>query len=537
MRNVVQALVDVQRQTVRQYRFRIELWDVLSTGAPTLGEIVSKTASFSYQLDVTGYVRGGVQLDEPGDRRASRLTCTLVDAAGLFHPVTGENAVWVQENQVVRLWEGDAHVDESQWVCTFTGHLRGQQGLTIDRSAVTLETTLVAYSRRAVPKYLKQTFVSQTYGRSVDYGTILQDVALTEMGLTAAELTRTPAVLGKVTQFTANSIVDISPLEALEKILETVGLVPDFDGEGILRAYSRDLRRSPDKIYEDLAQVISIGIPATETETYNQVRVVGLDATVQEQLQPEQALARATVPVGFWRPFHRVTVQWSNDRTLRARNTHLVVQTSVNDSILVAIGSETYNEADEFGGQIVVEIGTYVAGLLVLIGITLAVQAFVPDLVTVFGFGGSAGETIPVGRLLEAAAIQEIMFALTIQSSGVYEVRGQPVLPIYQELAAEMTIEGTPDWAVNAMEIKNDWLNDLPALQAIALLELLFETAQGKPRELVLVNDLTLEIGDIVQVPAQNNMRVWIESLTKTIGRGEMPVLRASGYLVPETAL
>jgi len=59
-------------------------------------------------------------------------------------------------------------------------------------------------------------------------------------------------------------------------------------------------------------------VAEADVEIYNSVSVIGLDKYLTEIEQPDQVLARATIPVGFWRPHHEVRVNWTTDKSLRA---------------------------------------------------------------------------------------------------------------------------------------------------------------------------------------------------------------------------
>ena len=532
MRTLPQALSSVMTSLQRQPRYQVLLYDVLSSGAPTVTAIVEGTASSAFQLNVTSNVHGGVTIEEPGDKRASHVTFNLSDHLGSFDPTSGTHATYLQENQVVHIKVGDATVSTGDYVGVFFGHIRGQVGFSIDRQSLRRETSLSVYGRRAVPRYLKRRFTSSTYANAVDFGTIMLDVARSEMSLDGDEVERFPAVVGALTQFSVNSIVDLTPIEALDKILEAIGLVSDFDGDGKLRTYNRDLRRAPDKVYPNLSLIGSVEIPQADSETYNSVKVIGLDKNITLLDQAEQALARATIPVGFWRPSHEVDVWWSDDRSLRAHHTVVSIETSVNNALMIHLGTEEYEETSEYGGRLTVSIVGFVLTLLGLITVSIALVFLIGDGVTT-----APGTTTPLGSLLQGAALGLIMFALAIVSSGIYEIRGIPILPVFKEISAVLTVEGTADFLVNQKEVQNDWINTHEHLLQIALIELLFEVAQGKPRDVTVVDDYSLEVGDIIQVPlGENPLRLWIDSLRRTIGREEVPLLQLSGYAIPSGA-
>jgi hypothetical protein len=541
MRSVSDQATAVYNSHIRQYRYAVYLIDVLGTGAPSWADIVASTttALSGFQLDVTSHVADGLSINEPGDGRASQLGMTLVSRDDLFAP-WGTYARYVQRGCVVRVREGDAGLDENQWTWTFSGHVRGQAGYSVDRDGLTKETEIRAYGRRATPKYLKQQFISKSYGRRVDYGQILSDIARNEMGLATSELSRLDTVLGRVTQFAANTIAEMTPLEASEKLLETVGKHMDFDGEGLLRLYSYDLTRAEDLRLTDLRTVQGIRIPSADTETYNAIGVKGLDKNLTEVKEPDQLLARASLTVGFWRPRHTEKVEWSEDRATRAENTRMKVLTSVTESLILGFGTEAYDEADAYSGTIRIDITGYLATLIALIAVTLLAQAVIPDEVipgipvvtdpaTGVGSTIGTGQTFSVGRLAQALTMMLITTTLSTISSGQYEIYGTVLVPVYKQLSTNAVEANTPAYLVHQRDIENDWINELDHAHEVAVRELIFEAAQRAPRELTLLNDPRLELGDIVLVPFAGGLRVWVESLRKTISRGQVPLLQIQG--------
>lgn len=533
MRTLNEDILPIMNSLHRNYRYKVELWDIMSDGAPSIRDIISGDADkgSEYYLDVTSYVTT-ITLEDPGDGRAARASFQLVDSTSRFNPDYGDNLNFIQINQVVRIVEGDASVDEESWVVTFTGHIMGQVGFTFDRSRLQYITSIVAYNRMATPKYIKKTFISNNYGKGIDYGDIIIDIATTQMQLNDDEIERIETSLGKSTQFEANSIVDLTPIEAINKILETVGKSADFDGEGKLRFYNRNLLANDSLIYNNLDLIQSYSVIQTETETYNSIRMIGLDKNISMVEQPQQVLARASIPVGFWRPSETAHVQWSRDNSLVAINTSMVIQKSVNDAIIGDFGSESYQELDEFSGVITVNISDYVYGLITLIMVTLFSKALIGDIVVIPPLGGIT-TTISYGRLLQVAIEIEIYLILATISTGQYDIVGTPLLPVYKEIEVVISEDGVPDYLLREKEIRNDWLNTQEDLVDIGQIELIFENAQGKPREINILNDLRLEIGDIIKIPIGEGIRIWIDSIYKVIQRGITPIMRITGYKAP----
>jgi len=514
----------LQRQPV----YDVVVWDMLTTSAPTMAQIIGGTASTthaSYMLNVTDFVNEGMKVEFPGDRRASRCTFKLTDRTSQFNPQCGSSANFMKEWNVVRVREGDADLVSTLLITTFTGHIRGQVGFSINRQSLKRETDISCYGRRATPKYNKMVFTSANFGRALDYGFIISDIILQQMGMEGGEFTRVDSVFGRGTQFNSNQIVDMTPLEAIDKILEALGKVSDFDGDGIMRTYSRDITRLPDKTYNDLNLIQGISIPQGDSDTYNSVNIVGLDKNLSEVETEDQELARANIPVGFWKPRHTVKVQWSRDRSIRAKDTEMEIIITVNDHLLLAIGKETYNQDDDFSGTITVDISKYVAGLIGLIALGMLVAALLGD-VSVF----SGSVNISLGKLVWNAVMKLIFMALSLQSAGEYLIKGTILTPVYEEFAVKMSENNIPDFLINEKEVKNDFINEINHAVEIAQIELLYEHAQGESRQYSVVNDWEVEIGDIVFLPYSGGLRIWVDSYSKSYSRGQVPIMKITGF-------
>ena len=528
MRTLTDEQQTINTAIVRQPAYSIEIWDMLTSGAPTMANIIGGTASSTHSafyLDVTSFVNDGVKIEFPGDRRAAHCTLRLTDRTDRFNPHCGESANFIKEWNVVRIREGDVALASSLWIYTFTGHIRGQAGFSIDRGSLKRDTELSMYGRRATPKYNKMVFTGANIGRGIDYGNIIQSVITQQMGMSLGEATRVPSVLGRGTQFNSNQLVEMTPLEAIDKILEAVGQVSDFDGEGIMRTYSRDIERAVDKTYDNLGLIQSVSIPSTDTDTFNQVNIIGLDKNLSEVETNDQELARATVPVGFWKPRHSVSVFWSRDKSVRAKDTVMQIETSVNDHILLKLGKEEYTQDSDFGGTIFVDIFGYLAILVALIAVGLLVGSIIPNETT---FPGAPN--LKIGDLVWSVTMKLIAMTLGLTGSGTYLILGTILTPVYEEFAVKFTENNIPDFLINEKEVKNDFINELNHAIDIARIELLYEHAQGEPREYVVVNDWEIELGDIVMIPYSGGLRMWVDSFSKTLSRGKVPLMNVTGY-------
>jgi hypothetical protein len=102
----------------------------------------------------------------------------------------------------------------------------------------------------------------------------------------------------------------------------------------------------------------------------------------------------------------------------------------------------------------------------------------------------------------------------------------------YEELVSVVTAAGVAEHLLHQKELENDWLTTVEALTEVAKLELLWETAAARPRVLEVWDPISLEVGDIIQLPDQT--KLWVASWRKSYAREEVPVLELEGYRVPE---
>src|SRR5882724_12642674 len=97
MRTLAFAARELMASTVRQPRWRVELYDILS-GELSLAQVIAGTSTLAewistgHALDVTAFVQDGLTWEAPGDKRADRLSVSQVDYTSRFHPDLGADA-------------------------------------------------------------------------------------------------------------------------------------------------------------------------------------------------------------------------------------------------------------------------------------------------------------------------------------------------------------------------------------------------------------------------------------------------------------
>lgn len=491
----------------------------------------------------------------------AQLNFTLADPDGIFHPDLGAQRKYLADGAVIRLREGDARVAESEWPWSFTGHIKGQIGWQSARRSQTLEAKVSAFSRDNSSGLKRRLITSTEYTVGTEIGVMLHDVAETFVGLTAKEI-RIPSVLGLQLRHKVNQLSQVTPWDAVAIILETVGRVPYFDGDGRLTCFDKNMHRLPDKVLTDNSRIFDYQIPARTQDTINKVRVVFLDSVLERIDSPYQQLGQAQVTTGFFSRSEKLDCWWSDDHKQRADGTRMLVKKSVNSGLL-PVGSETYTQVDEFHGRIEVEISIWIPILATLMLIEYLVAAAIPDAVTtkVEGIaqaqqnlvllvappgggpvegtvanlpstvtGAGEGSTWSIGRLVQAQALIGILLIMMSMGSAQYEVWGTPYDYAYLEKESIALEDGLAYWEENEKTIKNDFIGSYEQADTLAITELIWEKSNSLPRKLVMEDDLSLEIGDIIALA--DGRKFLISGMGKAIKKGEVPVLSLDGFKV-----
>jgi hypothetical protein len=193
--------------------------------------------------------------------------------------------------------------------------------------------------------------------------------------------------------------------------------------------------------------------------------------------------------------------------------------------------SEAYAQLDDYHGEITVSVSVFAPTLAILFVTEYIALAWVPDEVTVVLF---AGITIPVGRALQAQALVSLLLVMMCLGTGQYEIWGTPYDYVYLEKDSLAYVQGLEYYEENPMEIKNDFIGSHERADAVAVCELTWQQSLGNPRRIVITNDPSLEIGDIIALP--DGRKFCITNMSKTIRRGEVPLLNLDCFKVMRSA-
>jgi hypothetical protein len=287
----------------------------------------------------------------------------------------------------------------------------------------------------------------------------------------------------------------------------------------------------------DWRKILDYEVPEYNQEAINKVRVVFVDAALEQVDGTYQKLGDAQVTTGFFSMHEKLPCWWGEDHRQRAHDTHMKVVKSVNSGI-IPVGTERYQQIDDFHGEIHVDISVWIPILAMLLTTEYLAAAAIPDLVFVItesgGFivsaGAGEGYTIPVGRIVQAQAMIGIMLIMMSMGSAQYEIWGTPYDMCYLEKESSAVECNIDYWQINELVIKNDFMGSYEQADAISLMTLIWEKSKCFPRKLTIQDDPALEIGDMIRLP--DGLKFFITNISKTIRRGEVPILLLDGFKV-----
>ena len=472
MRAIPSELVTALETGTRRPAYKLLAYDI---NQDTLSAVVCGEAA-QVPFDLTPYC-GDITWGP------DKLSFTLSDPKEDFHPDTGQYKQYLADRAVIRLLEGDLRVDESMWIWSFTGQIHGQVGWNKNRSNNTLQGKVSVFSRDNNQAYKRRKVTSDEYTVGTDIGAIAQDFCEKLLGLTDAE-SRLPAALGLQIKHNIVQLVQVTPWDGLTTMLQAVSCEPFFDGEGKLAYYSKDLTKATVRTLADWVRVYSYEVPEYSADIYNKVRVVFLDSNLEQVDGESQKLGSAQVTTGFFSMGEELDCWWSDDHKQRAKNTYMQVIKSVNSGLL-PVGSESYEEVDEYHGKITVAIDVWVPLLASAMLLAYLALSYKPD--------GVSGVTAPAdgtpghfhaltppmtptegyGRYVQAACLMGILLIMMSIGSAQYDIYGTPYDVCYVEKQSIAMEDGLESWELAETKIDNDFLGSFTQADAVAMTELI----------------------------------------------------------------
>ena len=496
--------------------FKVLSYDISCATGESWGEIISQTA-VQTPLDLTPWVQSV-------DWSYDKVDVILIDDTFLFHPDTGANRAMIGQGRGIRVIEGFTDVAEAEWEPIFTGIIQGAYGWNFVRGT-TSQVRISAMSRESNQAWKRRTITSKEYTVGTDWYSMFENVAVDVMSLTQDELAA-DGPWGLPFDKTTNQIVNIPPWEALTQLAQGNLSRIWFNGKGQLATYKFSLSHLTQTM-EDSKRLSNYMQPSGTNEAINKVVVTYLDNELTKVVGPQQSLGTANITTGFFDLETKLDVFYSDDKKQRAENVSLNVQQSINQNDLgISVGSERLDIDDEFGGKLIVTVDAFVSALAVsgLAGIITA--SFLGDEVV----GVGAGTTIPTGRITEGLAIVQVLVAMMILGTGVYEIVGNPFDWVYLEKQAVALLNNIKFWEEKQLDIRNEFISTAEVAHQLAVTELLYHQSSTRPRTITVANDLRIEKGDIIQLPS--GVRFFVLTARKRLERGVSPTMSLNGFRV-----
>jgi hypothetical protein len=500
---------DVQRP-----KFKLLSYDISQATGDTWGAIIQGTA-VQTPVDLTADVS---QIQWSYDR----LSVTLADDLLLYHPDNGPSRCALSPGRGLRLLEGADGVPEDEWIPLFSGPIQGPYAWSLTRGPVPT-VTVQAFTRETDQAWNRRMITSKEYTVGADWANMFFNIAQDVMGLEDGEID-VPRAWNLAFDKNSNQIVNIPPWEGMVALAQGNFNRLWFNGNGQLSSYPFTLDRV-DMVLPDNKEIQQYSQPGNNSEVINKVIVTYIDNVLTKVLGARQSLGTANITTGFFDFQTKLDVFYSEDKKQRAENVELVVKNSINQNDLgIAIGTESLDIKDEFGGELVITVDKFVSALAVAgIGGIIA-SSFIGD--TVVGVG--AGTTIPTGRIIEGASIVAVLLAMMILGTGVYEIVGTPFDFAFLEKQAIAMLDNIPFWEEKQKDIRNDFISTEDHAHQLALNELLYEQSLGHPRTMVVQNDPRIEKGDIIQLA--NGCKFFVTQASKSMSRGGSFQLNLQGF-------
>lgn len=494
MRSDIPAATD----TTRVSRIREPVL-VTYYGTGSLADLIAGTAGGA--VDLTPYAAGVTQTDS---QASVKLAFQGPELTGANRPKPGRPVAVTVGGYV--LFQGPIESVSGDREVRAAGQTRREINLTVRR-------------RDAMPWWRDVRRMSPIFSAGVELGAMARAIATSSLGLTDLEIDIPD--IGVSLAHGSAQLVDLNGWDMLELCFAPGLREPWVDGRGILKTISRDVRRPADLVLT-AEQVVDV-TSSTSRPPLTTYRVKWLDPAQSKVVQQEQSLGQTTITCGFFKQHEVVGVWYSEDRKQRAENTRLVEKSSINAGVVGKVADVSFVQIDEYHGDLHADcdLSWFIASLFVEVG-ALVGSAAIPDVVNIF-----AEMTIPVGRLVQNAALMAILFTITKQGHGVYEVWGLPFDWVHSVNEIEAYDDGAEEWQTKLEEMQNDLIPNEDIATSLAVNELVYASREASKASLTIADDLRIERGDIL---SRAGRRFYVQGYSRDLSRGADSVLKCDGF-------
>ncbi len=523
-------LDSIQLSLDRQTRWQILIYDTRSSVGPdTINDVVRElaleaiTGPRDFTDDVVQFTSSAVASDFAQTGVAvPKLTLMIADPGDrTFDPVRNPAGLgrFLRRGNTIRIKIGDVRVPVADWPTVFTGRFVGQTGVNINRTTGpggVAVIQVVALGREA--DFVNIPMTSDSYGPGQSMNQIATDVALTDMGLDASEVDFSNWGAAQNAHLTLQ-FIELPPIVAIASLMMVDGVMPRFNGDGILVESLGLITQAPDRVYTGGRVIVNIDRPFSEDDPYNCVKVTGLASEQSEIVQAFQDLITSLhITVGFFSNDRAIPIPWSDDMTQLAKETVGVVLVSVNSGLSILGGDETFDTIPAsigpgtVGGIVIVSTG-YAPYILIFFGLVYVTLAAIPDAVLAFG----GGVTVSIGRIIQALALAIVLLLMSKIGKGTYAFRGKPFEYVYKELNGTAELPGLTTQTRKKLHVMNQSLQTQSDVNKVARNMLDRQQALGSLRTVQTLLDLKLEPDDVFTLPGSAGVESYqIQSITYT---------------------
>jgi hypothetical protein len=366
---------------------------------------------------------------------------------------------------------------------------------------------------------------SSVYPIGIALSTIAEDVLKRLFGLDQYGYEYSIPASPYVVAHSNAQLSELSPWEMLETLYLPLGYKPMMNALNQVSYVSKDLIGRDTDVVVESENLVKISGSRSEQRT-DRIQISWLDPNLTKSLQADQVLNSATITAGFFDWHQTQEVFFSSDRTQRAQDTYMVIKESCNSG-LVPVADEDYEERDEYHGHIELTSTGWVPALATASLATRLAAASQEDGVQTVPATGT-GVTIPIGRIVEAAADVGIMLAMMSIGTGMYEIWGRPYTMVHARNKTLIVAAGASPWMRNVTELENDFISSESHAQEVGIRELTYQALEASSWGADVVDDPRIEVGDIVQIGDYG--RLYVSGWSLELARGSKATLSLQGF-------
>lgn len=387
---------------------------------------------------------------------------------------------------------------------------------------------LTARSRDSLDQFRTAKRVTPLFPVMTNLGYILRRVAET------VNLKDDEVVLPSTSISTAHSntqLADMSAWEMLEASMIPAGWTPFIDNLGRLRAANRAVQGAEANIILTPERVKRV-VANRNRSPVSRVRVKWLNPVLKKSKQQGRMLVPVGVTFGWYLPFWKQTIWFSDDKTQRAENTKMITLVSAN-ALWMPIVKEDYEQLAPNKGRITLINRIWGFTIMLLIG-SWSVFIAAKDMHTHPVLTGETGPPLPPGMgKAEAFAMVAIMTIMIAIGNGQYEIWGTPYELAHARNTTEAFDISVPRWVDNPEDVECDFVMDEQHAQAIAVRELVYRAWSANKWQVEIVDDPRVEFGDILEFP--DGTKIYVQDFQRAFTRGSEAILQVDGFVLSTT--